>query len=94
MVAWVTQGESLVSRLGVVASKRTFPRAVDRNRAKRMIREAFRKERLKWDMKVDVVVVARRRLLMSDADRVRHDLSDLVQGIAKRHKQHQEKVKR
>lgn len=31
------------NRLGMVVSKRNMPRAVDRNRIKRLIREAFRK---------------------------------------------------
>jgi ribonuclease P protein component len=31
-----------VPRLGVIVPKRVFPRAVDRNRMKRMLRELFR----------------------------------------------------
>jgi ribonuclease P protein component len=34
-----------MARLGIIASKRIAPRAVDRNRAKRVVREAFRRVR-------------------------------------------------
>lgn len=34
--------ESGLARLGMVVSKRVFPHAVDRNRVRRRIREAFR----------------------------------------------------
>ena len=47
-----------VSRLGVVAPRRVLRRAIDRNRAKRHVRESFRLVRSalpKWDI---VIVVA------------------------------------
>lgn len=50
-----------VSRLGVVAPRRVLRRAIDRNRAKRQIRESFRLARAglpNWDI---VVVVAGHR---------------------------------
>lgn len=43
------------ARLGVIASKKLLPNAVDRNRVKRFIREAFRKHTIKL-CKLDVVV--------------------------------------
>lgn len=46
------------ARLGIIASKRTLPRAVDRNRVKRMIREAFRRHHVKT-RSVDIVVMVR-----------------------------------
>lgn len=46
------------ARLGIVASKRVFPRAVDRNRAKRLIREVFRQHSIK-QKKLDMVVMLR-----------------------------------
>jgi len=49
-----------MARLGIITSKRVAPRAVDRNRAKRLVREAFR--RLRHDLGGrDVVVQLRRR---------------------------------
>lgn len=47
------------ARLGIVVSKRTLPHATDRNRVKRMIREAFRQHRIKA-CHLDLVVMARR----------------------------------
>ena len=50
-----------VSRLGVVAPRRVLRRAIDRNRAKRQIRESFRLARAglpNWDI---VIVMTGRR---------------------------------
>ncbi|OGA23125.1 MAG: ribonuclease P protein component [Betaproteobacteria bacterium RIFCSPLOWO2_02_FULL_67_26] len=47
------------ARIGIIASRRVARRAVDRNRAKRLVREAFRKVRNRL-MGVDVVVEVRR----------------------------------
>lgn len=49
-----------LARLGIIASKRIAPRAVDRNRAKRLVREAFRNLRHGLGGR-DVVVQLRRR---------------------------------
>ena len=46
-------------RLGVTASRRVG-NAVVRNRAKRLVREAFRAERGSWPSPIDVVVIVRR----------------------------------
>jgi ribonuclease P protein component len=59
LVMWVTRGADAGRRAGVVVSKRTFRRAVDRNRAKRLLREAFRLSRHRLAPDVDVVLVAR-----------------------------------
>ena len=46
MVMWLGEAGSAADlRMGVIASKRTFRRAVDRNRAKRLLRESFRLNR-------------------------------------------------
>ncbi len=63
MVLRLRAGEGENRRLGVVASKRTFRRAVDRSRAKRLLREAFRVNRCRMRVENDVVIVARRRIL-------------------------------
>lgn len=47
------------ARIGIIASKRVAPRAVDRNRAKRLVRETFRKRRSRLDG-IDVLVELRR----------------------------------
>jgi ribonuclease P protein component len=47
-------------RLGVVVGKKLFASAVKRNRLKRLIREVFRKNKLRFDS-LDVVIVASRK---------------------------------
>ena len=46
------------ARLGIIASKKVLPGAVDRNRIKRVIREAFRQHSIKAQ-KLDIVVMVR-----------------------------------
>jgi ribonuclease P protein component len=52
----VNDGEN--ARLGIIASKRSFPRAVDRNRAKRLVRETFRRHGIKAQ-RLDLVVLVK-----------------------------------
>lgn len=47
------------SRLGIIASKKTFTRAVDRNRVKRIVREVFRLHSIKI-RKLDLIVMVLR----------------------------------
>jgi ribonuclease P protein component len=51
-----------VSRLGIIASKKNYPRAVDRNYLKRFIRESFRQQRIA-SKTFDFVVIFRRDFL-------------------------------
>jgi ribonuclease P protein component len=46
------------SRLGIIASKKNFSRAVDRNKIKRVIREAFRQHTIKTSG-LDLVVLVK-----------------------------------
>ena len=57
-VFFVRNGKSN-ARLGIVVAKKTLSGAVDRNRLKRIIREAFRQHNIK-QCKLDLVVMARR----------------------------------
>lgn len=59
LVMWVTRGADAGRKAGVVVSKRTFRRAVDRNKAKRLLREAFRLNRHRLAPDVDVILIAR-----------------------------------
>ena len=73
MVLWLRQGEDASLRLGVVASKK-IGNAVERNRAKRRLREAFRLNRYALEGTVDVVLVARRAILKAKWKDVQKDL--------------------
>lgn len=78
IVLWVSHDGSCKRRMGVVATKKTFHDAVDRNRAKRLIRESFRLIQNElaeepWDM----VVLARRRILSLKRQDVQQELLKL-----------------
>lgn len=51
--------ELKLARLGIVAAKRFMPRAVDRNHAKREIRQLFRVHKIKCTG-IDLVVMVRK----------------------------------
>jgi ribonuclease P protein component len=74
LVMWVTHGADAGRRAGVVVSKRTFRRAVDRNRAKRLLREAFRLSRHAIAPDVDVILIARAGIAGKDCRDVMCDL--------------------
>ncbi|MFC1467204.1 ribonuclease P protein component [Verrucomicrobiota bacterium] len=69
MVLWVREGEDASLRLGVVSSKRVGG-AVQRNRARRRIREAWRRLRPHFSGDVDVVFVCRGYLLRAPWEKV------------------------
>lgn len=82
MVIWIRateQGEGI--RAGVVASKRTFRRAVDRNRAKRLLREAFRRERPHLVGSANMVLVARRHIVDTDSKTVRQEFKKMAKAL-------------
>lgn len=79
MVVWPRKADNAASRLGVIASKRTFAKAVNRNRAKRMIREAFRLNRGRLREGYDFVIVARRRILKATLEDIEKDLLRLAE---------------
>jgi ribonuclease P protein component len=71
---WLRRGEGASLRLGVVASRRSFRRAVDRARAKRLLREAYRLNRDRLCGDCDVILVARRDILQAKRQDVEKDL--------------------
>ena len=66
MVFWIREGADAALRLGVVTSKKVSNRAVDRNLARRRLREIFRHHRAELSGSFDLVIIARRNLLSAD----------------------------
>jgi len=71
------------ARIGIIASKRVAPRAVDRNRAKRLVREVFRAMRHRLNG-TDVVVQLRRWSPRGSVAAARTDLVRLLEELAAR----------
>ena len=74
LVIWVACSPDAGRRAGVIVSKRTFRRAVDRNRAKRLMREAFRLCRHRLAPGVDVILIARAGIAGKKCPDVMRDL--------------------
>lgn len=74
MVLFLRQGEGASLRIGVVASRATVGIAVDRNRARRRLKEAYRRQRIQFSPEFDVVLIARRALLAAPWDAVVSEL--------------------
>lgn len=77
---WVQPNASAQPRLGIVAGKKAAARAVDRNRAKRLIREAFG-VMFHEVGPVDVVVQLRSDLRKLDNAAVRDELRRLLEKV-------------
>ena len=71
------------SRLGIVASKKLGD-AVRRNRAKRLIREIFRRSALSDGQGLDIVVIPRRELLDAGYDSLERDFHAALRRCAGR----------
>jgi len=68
------------SRLGIIVSKKAVPHAVNRNYAKRLIREKFRRDFPVWHA-VDIVVRLRRSLTQGTSGEVPGALVQLLADI-------------
>jgi len=79
-VIYVRKNESSFARLGIIASKRIMPKAVSRNFAKRLIREAFRRG-FSARCTLDVVVHAKRLINPENSAEGRLALVQLLQAV-------------
>ena len=77
---YVRKNERGFARLGIVVSKRTMPKAVSRNFAKRLIREVFRR-RFAVGRAIDVVVRAKRQISPDYSAEGRLALVQLFQAV-------------
>jgi ribonuclease P protein component len=68
-------------RLGLAVSKKALRRAVDRNRMKRQIREAFRQRRARLAGQ-DIVVMVRREVATAERATVWAALNRLLDRVA------------
>jgi ribonuclease P protein component len=76
------------SRLGLSVSRKVG-NAVVRNRWKRLIREAFRKNRIGFSGYFDIVVIPQRSAALPTADVVENSLRKIIDKIVKRERHDQ-----
>ncbi|HLQ86812.1 MAG TPA: ribonuclease P protein component [Salinisphaeraceae bacterium] len=80
LVVIIAPGKQPQARLGLAVAKRHLPRAVDRNRVKRLIRESFRRQRAHLGA-LDVVVLARAATVTLPNRRLRGQLHSIWSEI-------------
>jgi ribonuclease P protein component len=82
-IARALANELAIARLGLVAGRRAAPRAVDRNRAKRLVREAFRGNGGLFGG-YDVTIQWRGDLRAFENGAIRAELGDLLDSLRRR----------
>ncbi len=84
MTVFILPSENEFQRLGITASKKGVGNAVERNRAKRLLREAFRLSRAELDelnIKFDWVLNARRNLLKVKLEKPLEEFRQIIERV-------------
>jgi ribonuclease P protein component len=86
LTAFVLPNTFTHHRLGITASRKALGKAVDRNRAKRLLRETFRVTSTRLDLlqqKYDWVLNARRTLLCPESGKRLEEFENIIASVAK-----------
>jgi ribonuclease P protein component len=86
LTAFVLPNSLTHHRLGITASRKALGKAVDRNRAKRLLRETFRVTSGRLDLlqkKYDWVLNARRALLSRESRKRLEEFEKIIASVAK-----------
>jgi len=78
--AFVVANDLGESRIGITATKK-FGSAVERNRAKRIVREVFRRAKDQVDGGYDIILNVRRRLLTDERAAIEGEFQQLLHRI-------------
>ena len=84
LTAFVKPNDCGFHRLGITASKKALGNAVERNRAKRLLRETFRSSKISLEglqNKYDWVLNGRRALLSSSISEPREELEKVIGAV-------------
>lgn len=84
MTVFVLPTDSELHKLGITASKKAIGKAFQRNRAKRLLREAFRLSRSELNElegRYEWVLNARRGLLQVKLEQTLHDFRQIVRAV-------------